>query len=54
MSQEEFAHQAQIDRTYASGIERAQRNASLKALGRIADALHVSLSQLFREVERHL
>jgi transcriptional regulator with XRE-family HTH domain len=54
LSQEEFADRAEIDRTYASGIERARRNPSLKAIGRIADALEVSLAQLFREVERHL
>jgi transcriptional regulator with XRE-family HTH domain len=54
LSQEEFADRAQIDRTYASGIERARRNPSLKAIARIADALGVSLAQLFREVERHL
>jgi XRE family transcriptional regulator, regulator of sulfur utilization len=54
LSQEELADRAKIDRTYASGIERARRNPSLKAIGRIADALEVSLTQLFREVERHL
>jgi len=54
LSQEEFADRAGIDRTYASGIERARRNPSLKAIGRIADGLEVTVSQLFREVERHL
>jgi transcriptional regulator with XRE-family HTH domain len=54
LSQEEFADRAEIDRTYASGIERGRRNPSLKAIGRIADGLEVSLAQLFREVERKL
>ena len=54
MTQEEFAHRALIDRTYASGIERGQRNPSLKAIGKVADALEVSLPELFREVERRL
>lgn len=54
LTQEEFADRAEIDRTYASGIERGRRNPSLKAIGRIADGLDVSLAHLFREVERHL
>jgi len=54
LSQEEFADRAGIDRTYVSGIERARRNPSLKAIGRIADALDLTVLQLFREVQRHL
>jgi transcriptional regulator with XRE-family HTH domain len=54
LSQEEFAHRAGIDRTYASGIEGARRNPSLVAIGRISAALGVSLAVLFEEVDREL
>lgn len=46
MSQEEFADAAEIDRTYASQIERAIANPSLSILCRIADAFGVDLKDL--------
>lgn len=47
LSQEELAHRAGIHWTYLSGIERGIRNPALKNIAKIADALAVSLSELF-------
>jgi transcriptional regulator with XRE-family HTH domain len=52
LSQERFAMQAQLDRTYLSGIERGERNPSLTNLARIADALGVKLGRLLEQAER--
>jgi transcriptional regulator with XRE-family HTH domain len=52
LSQERFAMQAQLDRTYLSGIERGERNPSLTNLARIADALGVNLGRLLEQAER--
>ena len=51
MSQEEFADAAEIDRTYASQIERAIANPSLSVLCRIADVFNVDLSELLNQNE---
>ena len=45
-SQEEFAHQADIHRTYISDLERAARNPSIEVIERLAKTLHVSAGQL--------
>jgi len=50
VSQEEFADMCGLDRTYLGGIERGERNVSLINIERVAKALRVSLSDLFREV----
>ena len=50
VSQEEFADMCGLDRTYLGGIERGERNVALLNIEKIAKALRVSLSQLFREV----
>jgi transcriptional regulator with XRE-family HTH domain len=49
-SQETFADACGIDRTYISGIERGRRNVGLKNIEVIANALGVTLSELFEEV----
>lgn len=49
LSQEELARLAQIDRTYIGGIERGERNAGIKNVWRIADALGVSAAELFSD-----
>ena len=49
LSQEELARLASIDRTYIGGIERGERNAGIKNVWRIADALGVPAAELFRE-----
>jgi len=48
LSQEDFAAECGLDRTYISGIERGRRNVSLRNLRVIAKALGLSLSELFR------
>ncbi|MCG8586261.1 MAG: helix-turn-helix domain-containing protein [Pirellulales bacterium] len=45
-SQESFAHEAGVDRTYMGGIERGERNVALRNIEKIADALGISISDL--------
>lgn len=45
-SQEEFAHQADIHRTYISDLERAARNPSIEVIDRLAATLKVQAGQL--------
>ncbi|MCL1496337.1 transcriptional regulator [Parasaccharibacter sp. TMW2.1882] len=47
LSQEEFASICELDRTYIGGIERGERNPSLKNILKIADALHSTVPELF-------
>jgi len=46
-SQEDFAHRANLDRTYVSGIERGRRNPTLDVIYRLADTLGVDVAELF-------
>jgi transcriptional regulator with XRE-family HTH domain len=46
LSQEEFAHRCQLDRTYISGIELGKRNVGLRNIATLAKALGVSVSNL--------
>ncbi len=50
VSQEEFADLCGLDRTYIGGIERGERNLSIVNIEKIAKALRISLSELFRGV----
>ncbi|HEY9681967.1 MAG TPA: helix-turn-helix transcriptional regulator [Oculatellaceae cyanobacterium] len=52
LSQEELANKAGVHRTYLSDIERGARNITVTVLARIADALEVKVSRLFRLAER--
>ena len=52
ISQEDLALQSGIDRTFVSKIERSIANPSLKTILDIAEALDISLSDLFKTVER--
>ena len=45
-SQEAFADLCGLDRTYVGGIERGERNVSLRNIEVVANALHLNLSQL--------
>jgi len=47
LSQEELAFKSGVHRTYLGGIERGERNPSLKNIAAIAKALGVTLSELF-------
>lgn len=49
LSQEKFAFQCNLDRTYISDVERGKRNISIINLRNIADALDVPLSKLFED-----
>ena len=46
LSQEAFAHEAKIHRTYVSDLERGARNPSIKLVDRLARALGVKLGDL--------
>ena len=50
-SQEELGFEAELDRTYISGIERGVRNPTLESVHRIASALKVSPSTLVKRAE---
>lgn len=45
-SQEEFAHQAGIHRTYISDLERGARNPTIKIVEQLSTALEVSAGAL--------
>ena len=47
LSQEKFALTIGMDRTYYASVESGRRNISLINIGKIADGLGVSLSELF-------
>ena len=49
LTQEQLAFEAEIDLTYAGGIERGKRNPSLRVMGRIAEALSVPLTRLLQD-----
>lgn len=51
LTQEAFAELAGIHRTYLSDIERGTRNLSLINIERVARALSLKISELFRAVE---
>jgi len=52
LTREEFAERAGIHRTYLSDIERGTRNVSLINIERVALALSLKISELFRLVEQ--
>jgi transcriptional regulator with XRE-family HTH domain len=49
LSQEKVALKAGIDRSYYGGIERGENNVSLINIVRIAGALEVEATELFRD-----
>jgi len=50
LSQEGFAADCGLDRTYVGGIERGERNVSLRNIGLIANTLGISLTELMKDV----
>ena len=48
LSQEAFADEAGVHRTYVSDLERAARNPTIKVVETLATALGVSVSELLR------
>lgn len=49
MTQEQLALEAGMERSYVSDLERGQRNPSVRALGRLAEALKVQPHMLLLE-----
>jgi len=49
MTQEELALEAGMERSYVSDLERGQRNPSVRALGRLAEALKIPPNLLLLE-----
>ena len=52
ISQEELADRCGLHRTYISDIELGKRNVSLENIDRLACALNISLTDLFKEVSK--
>ena len=53
ISQEKFADLCGLHRTYISDVELGKRNVSLENIEKIADALNITVSELFKEIENH-
>jgi transcriptional regulator with XRE-family HTH domain len=53
-SQEEFADRVGVHRTYIGDVERGERNLGLVNIGRVADALGVTLAELMAEVDKRV
>ncbi len=51
ISQEELAHEADLDRTYIGGVERGERNLTVLSLMKIATPLDVDLSAIVQGVK---
>lgn len=51
MSQEDLALEANVNKNYLSDLERGTRNPTLKVMEKIANALGISLEELFRGIE---
>ncbi len=45
-SQEAFAYEVDLARSYVSGVERGTRNLSFKTVARIAKTLKITISEL--------
>lgn len=52
LSQEQFAFEVEIDRTYVSGIERGLKNVTVAMLLRLAKVLGTTPAGLLRAAER--
>ena len=48
LSQEKFALQINLDRSYYTSVENGKRNVSIENIKKIADALNISLEELFK------
>ena len=52
LSQEQLAFEAEMKRSYLSDLERGTRNPSVRALGRLAQALGVEPPELLRDRDK--
>lgn len=48
LSQEKFALQIGMDRTYFASVEAGRRNIAIRNIKKIADGLEVTLEELFK------
>jgi transcriptional regulator with XRE-family HTH domain len=51
LSQEELAFEAELHRTYISGIERGIRNPTITIVVKVAKAMKVSADQLLKGIK---
>lgn len=51
LSQEEFADQCGLHRTYIGAIERGEKTVTIETALKLAKALNLTLSQVFAELE---
>jgi transcriptional regulator with XRE-family HTH domain len=51
ISQEDLAHQAEINRSYLSDLENARTYVGLEILGKIADVLGVEGADLLKKIK---
>ena len=47
LSQEQFAYECEVDRTYIGTIERGEKSTTLNTIAKIAKAFKISKSELF-------
>lgn len=52
LSQEQLAVDAELDRTYISGLERGLENPTVLVLDKLAEALSIHISDLFQAPAR--
>lgn len=52
LSQEQLAVDAELDRTYISGLERGVENPTVSVLDRLAESLSIHISAFFRVPSR--
>ncbi len=51
LSQEGFAHESGLARSFAGAIERGERDIRIKTLCKLADFFGISISQLFKGID---
>lgn len=54
LSQEELSFRADLHRTYIGMIERAEKNITLLNIEKIANALEISINDLFNEKDNSI
>ena len=52
LSQEDLSFKCDLHRTYIGSIERAEKVASIITLEKVAEALDISLSEIFKKYEQ--